>query len=333
MRISQFVVGARRLLPPLREALSLSAACGSSSMMDDARGNVLLSDANNYKTNASLTVPTVETAASDLDICWTDVATDIQCHPVSATADLDNVSLLRISHLTQDQVEDKLAAGTLTQAQVAGYLDYQTDHATTCMKLSQMSFGGTKLNVISEYVEDPKWVYLLLFSKGTTPGQGARAMTFIKPAATSLNTTVTAPSGCGLLDFTADLHTLTTLPIPTAGPWVVDWRDITVDGQGSPVPFERIDGVTVGFYAGKTATDLEMQIFDIEIAATALWDLKLKSGRTADLALAKERASGAAFAGFDRAETGTWMLALTCSRCQTPAPILLTILAPGAGGT
>jgi hypothetical protein len=63
-----------------------------------------------------------------------------------------------------------------------------------------------------------------------------------------------------------------------------------------------------------------------------LWDLPLTAGRTADLALATDRASGAPFPGFDRPDAGIWMLALTCSRCQTPAPVVLTILAPGGGG-
>jgi hypothetical protein len=313
-------------------ALSLPAACGSASKPDDARGNVIVRDEHNYKTTADLAIPTVETAAAtDLDICWSDVATDIQCHAVSAQADLDNVSLLRISHLSQEQVQKRLAAGTLTQSEVAGYLDFHTDHSATCTKLSALSFFGTLIKVTEEYVEDPDFTYLLLFSKGTTPGLGARAMTFIKPTATSTNTAVAARAGCGMLDFTADLHTLTNLPVPAAGPWVLDWRDITRDGQGNAVPFEKIDGVTIGFYAGKTPADLEAQIFDIEMIATTLWDLELSAGKTADLSLAKDRASGAAFTGFDRAETGTWMLALTCSRCQTPAPVVLAILAPGAG--
>jgi hypothetical protein len=136
-----------------------------------------------------------------------------------------------------------------------------------------------------------------------------------------------------LLDFSADLTTLSKLSVPTAGPFVLDWRDITRDSQGNPVPFEKIDGVTVGFYAGKTPADLQAKIFDIDIIATTLWDLKLSAGRTADLALAKDRATGAAFTGFDRTETGSWMLALTCSKCQTPAPVVLTILAPAAGGS
>src|SRR3954470_15047963 len=265
-----------RVLPSVVVALALLAGCGSSSPQDDARGNLLLRDENNYRTTASLAIPTVETeAGTDLDICWTDVVTDLQCHPVSTQSDLDNVSLLRISHLSPEVVADKLASGQLTQSQVAGYLDYHTDHSATCTKLSQLSFFGTLIDVPHEYVESTDFTYLLLFSKGTTPGLGARAMTFIKPTATSTNTRVAAPTGCGMLDFLADLASLTHLPVAAAAPWVLDWRDIMRDGQGSPVPFEKIDGVTIGFYAGMSVADLQARIFDIEIIATTLWDLPL----------------------------------------------------------
>jgi hypothetical protein len=311
--------------------LSLLTACGDATHTDDARGNVLLLDENNYRTTATLAIPTVETtAATDADICWSNVINDLQCHPVSATADLDNVSLLRVSHLSPSQVQGRVAEGTLSQSDVAGYVDFHTDHSTTCAKLSQLSFFGTVIDVPSQYIESDDYTYLLLFAKGTTPGQGARTMMFLKPTAGSTNTKIDAPTGCGMLDFSADLSSLTKLSVPAAAPWILDWRDITRDGQGNAVPFSKIDGVTIGFYAGLTAADLQARIFDIELIATALWDVKLAGGRTADLSTAIDRASGAPFAGFDRAETGTWMLALTCSRCQNPAPVVLTILQPGA---
>ena len=108
-------------------------------------------------------------------------------------------------------------------------------------------------------------------------------MIFLNPTAASTNTKIDAPTGCGMLDFSADLASLTKLPVPAAGPWILDWRDITRDGQGSDVPFEKIDGVTIGFYAGMTVADLQARIFDIELIATTLWDIKLAGGRTADL--------------------------------------------------
>jgi hypothetical protein len=305
------------------------AACGGSSTPPSMRGNVLLADKNNYSTTASLTVPTVETVTGmDIDVCWSAVSDDLQCHPVTG-ADLNNLSLLRISHLTQQQVQDALADGQLSMAQVAGYLEKHIDSSTTCAKLSDLSFFGTAIDVPSEYVESDSFSYLLLVSKGTVPGIGARTMTFLKPTASSTNTHVDISKGCGMLDFSADLASLTPLAISKAGPWMLDWRDITRDGMGNPVPFEKIDGVTIGFYAGKTVADLQAHIFDIEMIATTLWDIKLTGGKTADLSTATDRASGAAFTGFDSTDTGTWMLALTCSRCQTPAPVVLTILAPG----
>ena len=308
----------------------LLAACGGAAMPMDPRGNLLLRDENNYVTHASLQIPIVQTApATDIDICWSNVVNDLQCHAVSATADLDNVALLRISHLTKGQVQTRLSAGTLSQSDVAGYLDFHTDHSTTCTKLSQLSFFGTPIDVPSAYIESTDYTYLLLFTKGTTPGLGARTMMFLEPTASSTNTMVDGQSGCGLLTFTADLSSLTKLPVPTGGPWILDWRDITRDGQGNDAPFEKIDGVTIGFYAGMTASDLQARIFDIEMIATSLWDITLTGGRTADLATATDRASGAPFPGFDRPDAGTWLLGLTCSKCQSPAPVLLTILTPG----
>src|SRR5262245_58260074 len=122
----------------LLATLSLMAGCGSSGTTDNGRGNILLADehryasadrltlpvVHNYTTTASLTIPVVDTApATDLDICWTNLVTDLQCHTVAPLPDVDNVSLLRISHLSKEVVSAKLADGTLSMSQVAGYLD------------------------------------------------------------------------------------------------------------------------------------------------------------------------------------------------------------------
>jgi hypothetical protein len=314
-------------------ALALMAGCGGSNSPPAERGNVVLRDANNYQSTSSLSVPTVETApATDLDICWSTAVTDIQCHPVMPVMDLDNVSLLRL-HLSETEVETRLTAGQLAQSEVDGYLDYRTDKVTTCMKLSQFSFFGTVIKVQEEYIESAERTYMLLFTKGTKPGVGARTMTFIRPTAQSTNTKVDAPTGCGMLQFSADLASAARVDIPAAGPWVVDWADVTRDGQGNPVVFEQMDGLVMGYYEGKTAADLEANIFDIELIATSLWDLRLLGGRKVDLAMAKDRMTGATFGGFEGRAPGVWMLGLTCSSCQNPAPIVLSILNPTAGGS
>jgi hypothetical protein len=307
------------------------AGCGSpAAPVDDVRGNVRLVDANNYVTTTDLTVPSVDTAPGvDLDICWPHVTKDLQCHELSPQADIDNLALLRISHLSKPEVERKLGAGLLSQSQVAGYVEYHTDHVSTCAKLSQLSFFGTAIDVPSQYAESTAYTYLLMFAKGTTPGIGARDMLFLNPTAGSTNTTVDVSTGCGLLDFSADLASLQKVPVSTTGPWIVDWQDITHDGQNASVTSRRIDGVTIGLFDGMSVMDLQAKLLDIELIATSLWEIPLDGETKADLSNAVERKTGARFPGFQAKSNATWMLALTCSTCQSPAPIVLTILQPG----
>jgi len=311
-------------------------ACESTDPGDEqdqgARGNVLLRDEHNYRTTSALSVPTIETAAeTDLDICWTDVNSDLQCHDVAPQADIDNVALLRFLHLSEEEVEQRLTEGQLAMSEVDGYLEYNTEHDATCTKLSSMSFFGTPIEIEEEYTQSDDHRYMLLFAAGTTPGVGARSMTFVQPTSTSTNTMVMAQPSCGYLDFTADLSAVENVSIPIDGPWVIDWRDLTEDSQGNEIVFEQIDSVLLGFYEDMTPDELQAQIFDLELIATGLWKLELKSGRTADLARARAVDGGEAFPGFERDAEGTWLLGLMCKTCQNPAPVLLAILEPGAG--
>ena len=43
------------------------------------------------------------------------------------------------------------------------------------------------------------------------------------PTSTSANTDVSVPTGCGLLDYSVDLHSLAPIDAPTTGPWEADW--------------------------------------------------------------------------------------------------------------
>lgn len=321
------------LLVGLGAALGACESTDRDPDADEDRGNVPLLDANNYSSQSSLSISTVETAsATDLDICWSDIMNDIQCHDLAPEAEIDNVALLRFLHLSEEDVEEKLTSGQLAQSEIDGYLEYNTTNAGTCAKLSSMSFFGTAIDIQEEYVESDDHTYLILFAEGTTPGVGARTMVFVEPTASSTNTQVDGPSGCGVLDFSADLSSAQTVAIPNDGPWVVDWRDITKDGQGNEIVFESIDGVLLGHYEGMTVAELQEQILDLELIATDMWEIELSGGRTADLANARHRGDQGTFQGFDGFGDGVWLVALMCSTCQNPAPIVLSILDPGTGG-
>jgi hypothetical protein len=317
------------LVLPLVGLLSALAGCGGGS----SGGPILLKDQNNYSSTGSLSIPTVETAAAtDIDICWSNVVDDIQCHAVAPLTDLNTLSLLRLKNMTEEQVEARLSSGELEQREVNGYIEYRMNGTSTCAKLSQLSFFNTIITVEQEYLDNLNQQYLLLFATGTRSGVGARTMMFIKPNPASTVTSVEAPKGCGMLTFTANLMSLTKVKMPADPPWEIDWRELTRNGLGNSVLGTPIDSVMIGFYEGMSVADIQADFFDLELNATALWDVILKSGRTADLSKAVERGTNAPFTGFQRSAPGVWLLALMCSTCQNPAPVFLTVLDLAGGG-
>lgn len=312
--------------------LALAACAGAD---DDAKGDpaadpcatdaIALTDANNYAFTGALDVPTYTTASgTDLDICWDAVTTDIQCHALDPAADVDVAGLVRFGSLSQEDVERGLSTNDLQQGDMSGYVQFENDAGATCASLSAMSFFGTSIDVAAEYVEGGG-TYMLLLTTGTTPGVGARMIAFLEPSAGSTETTVAVSPGCGVLDFSVDLHSRAAAPACASGEaWEVDWSAVTVDGQGNAFDPTQIDRLLLGFYEGRTITDIEADFLDLEQSATRLWSMPLTGDTRADLAQASDGA--AAFSGF--AGDGTWVLALQCSRCYNPAPLVVTVLEP-----
>jgi hypothetical protein len=312
----------------LLAALGAAGCGGDDDAGEDTTAAVELVDANNYTSNASLNIQSVETApAVDLDICWSDVDQDLQCHAVDALNDVDNVGLVRFQHLSESDLEAKLVAGELPMSDVAGYISYKTGNSSTCTKLSKLTLYGTPVRLEDQYVEDADTTYMLLFTKGVEPGVGARTMTIVKPTSASTNTQVMAPSGCGMLDFSADLSSLTPAKLPANGPWNLNWKKATRDSLGNPIKVQTISSVLVGYFEGMTVAELESKLMDMELLATDIWETKLDNPRAAsvDLAKAVHRKTGDSFTGFDRKD-GVWALALMCATCQNPAPVLLTVV-------
>jgi hypothetical protein len=321
-----------RLVCCLSIVASLAASCGGSSNNPDGGGtgpvgNVVMRDVNSYTSVSSLTIPIVQTqSGADLQVCWGDIRQDILCHDITPAADINNVSFLQIPGMSKEVVSDKLAKGTLSQNDVAVYREFHTTAASSCATLSQFAFGSA-LVPGTDYVTAANKTYMLLFSTGTTPGSGAKTMLFLDPVGSSATTMVAAPaSSCDILSFQANLTTPTPLSIPMTGDWVVDWSQITKDSMGNKVTFQLIDSLMLGYYEGKSVTDLEMMFKDIDMIATTLWSVDIPTGQKhMDLKNAKTSA-GAAFSGFTG--TGIYAVALMCSSCQVPAPVAMSILTP-----
>jgi hypothetical protein len=310
---------------------SVLTACGeSTSPMTGSEGNVILRDENNYTSTSTLTIPSVQTVSgADIQICWDGLAKDILCHDMNPAMEIGNVTLLRVlSNFTKSQIEAEMAVGALGVEDLRSNFTFLTRGTSTCAMLTQFGFQTTLAMPAQDYVEGAD-KYMLLFATGTTPGSGARTMLFLEPMAASTNTTATAPDGCNILDFQADVASRQRLTIPTAGPWVLDWSQLTKDGIGGKVQFDYIDSVLLGFYEGMTVADLETRFVDLDRIATSIYRMAVpRNKRSVNLAEAKDD-SGQMFPGFTRTTSGVWAVAVLCSKCQIPAPVALAILQPG----
>jgi hypothetical protein len=306
------------------------AACGSSgtSTGTGAVGNVVIEDANNYSSTSGLNIPVIETmAGADLSISWTGITQDLLCHTAGS---IDNVAFLRIGNMSQAQVEDKLAKGQLTSTQVTTYREFNTKGATSAM-LSAFSFGQPKLVPATDYVVAAGTQYLLLFTHGTGLGLGAQSMVFISPSATSANTTVAAPNPCSssgnFLSFSAKLSSMAA-SIPATGPWKIDWSQVTKDSFGAKLDFSltNLDKVEVGFFKSKQPSDIQADFLNGEQDATSLYTYAVPAGQKY-VDLMSTPTMGGTFPGF--ADTsGTYAVAVLCSMCQVPAPVVFSILEP-----
>jgi len=312
---------------------SALAACGGEDPPADPgpdAGAILITDANTFTSVASITLPEpqpVVTAASgaSVSVCW-GAPQDLLCHDEP----MNTVFLVRITEPNRDEVLRHIIAGEL-DSYVDRTLRYKNVEGDTdgCATLAEFTDGDEPVTIDSEYFASPDHSYLLVFSAGESAGGSCTiSMSFLEPGAGV--TTVQGPNGCGQLNYTVELETLTPLAVPMAGPWSIDWRGLTRTGDGQEVAFNSIDRVMVAYYEGRDLPFLETNIFDLEqLEGAKYWEMPHDGQvRSADLSLVKERGTGAAFPGFQTTTTGTWLLALMCDTCASPAPLMLTVLNP-----
>ena len=295
-------------------------------------GWVILQDANNYTSVSSLAIPVVQTApGANLRVCWSGLAKDQFCHDLAPTSDIDNVGFLQIPNASHAQVAAAFAVGQLDEATIRKYADYHTDQSptATCANLSQFRLG-TALVPATDYVEDSNTTYLLLFGTGTTPGVGSRSMLFLQPTSASTVTAVDAVDACAadVLNFKATFGQPLPISRTDSTRWHLDWSQLTRDSFGSAIAFAKIDAVQVAFFQNLTDADVQGRFIDIDLLATSLYEVVVPAGAE-DLDLANARLKGAndAFPGFIRTD-GVWAVAARCSRCQTPVPVVFSILQP-----
>jgi hypothetical protein len=306
---------------------------GASSSGGDGTGGVgpiriHLYDAAVHRSVVTLSIPIVDTASGvDIELCWSGATSDLACADVDPLRHIDRAEMMRFNRSEQD-VEQLLAQGELAQEDLDGYLGYETAHDSTCTTLSSLTNFGTPVDVFEEYVEDDR-SYLFTFNRGTNPFTGTVTMVFANPSTSSTNMRISAPPGCGIRTITTDLTTIQYVPVPFDGPWIVDWSNVTVDGQGNEFRPYNLDRVTLWFVAGSTASELEYQVTELDSIATESYDAEIAGGFSIDLAQLSNSRDGRPFSSFRTNEAGAWLFGLRCSGCMNgDLPQVLSVFGP-----
>jgi hypothetical protein len=304
------------------------SACGSSGP-GSTPGNAHIKNENNYGVTSTLTIPVVPTApGADLKVCWDKVTKDFMGHDVAPGGEfgIKAVHWGDITRLTEQQIQDKFSNGTFDSTKYLNLIRTFSlpDSSTTCAQLSQFKNGATQMKPADEYVVSQGDKYMLLFTSSPVQGELVRSSLFIQPTDGSAVTSVDGVNGDGELQFSADFNK-PKVDIPKAGPFVIEWSQLTKDGVSVEVDQSRIDGLRLAFYPGydvaKLANDALM--YD-RIPGATFYKAEIATGTSADLA-ATQTDSGQAFTGFTDA-SGLWIVALECSKCQFPAPVAVVIL-------
>jgi hypothetical protein len=285
-------------------------------------GDVPLTDANSYTYTGILDAPSYPLAAlSDATAGWSGLTDDIQCHPLDPVADIDDTALLVFPYLTEEEVEDGLSNDSLEQSDLTVYLSFLPGDDTE-VSLSELTFFGTDADIETLF-EEGSGTWMLLLKTGTTVAAGARMLAFLEPRNDTTETRAEVTDGCSVLDFSADLESLTPVPVLSQGPWLLDWSGLTRDGHGNPFVAGRVDGVMIARF-DETVPELQANFLDLTLLAEQTWNYTVASGTAVDLGAMTGPSEP--FPGFTGG--GVWALALTCSLCPNPAPIFLTVLVP-----
>lgn len=285
-------------------------------------GSVPLTDANNYAYEGVLDAPSFTLAElSNATLDWSALRTDLRCNALDPVADIDNTSLLVFPYLTELEVEAGLSDDNLDQADLAVYLSHEPGDATR-VGLEDMTFFGTDAEIEGRFVEG-SGTWMVLLTTGTEIAVGARMMAFLAPTAGETATEAAVTDGCPVLDFTADLASLTHAAVLKDGPWLLDWSALTRDGHGGTFEPTRVDGLMVARF-DLTIAELQDSFLDLEALASDTWRYTLVSGTSIDLGALSGPSEP--FPGFSG--EGVWAIGLLCGTCPNPAPLFLTIVDP-----
>lgn len=280
----------------------------------EGSGILQLDDVANYQYDAALDIGVIPVAAGeDATVDWSALTVDLVGHDVDPQQGVVQVALVWLPRLGWEEAADALVHGTLLQEDIGASFFFLPEPGDTSAALTEFFLLEQEMNPGS-YLLEGEGVWLVAVQDSTAGG--ALMTTWIEPRADSDNHQIAVTNSSASLDFSASFAPplLTTVE----GPWAADWGALTTGAGGVGMERVVVDGVWVARYPQWTAEDLAVHYLDAELEAEVIYRT-LVSGTTRVDDLEDLRTDdGVHFEGFTA--DATWMIALRCSTCTTPAP-------------
>ena len=291
-------------------------ACGCSGDQ-----TVKMTDDNNYDFLADVSAE-AQTIASQTDqlVDWSGLTTDLLGREMDPSTDLDIVRMIRFT-LSEAEVIDGINIDNLRQSDVSGNADYTVEGTETSAMLATFKFLDSDFPVDEELVDSTDAYLMSAITHTETGGEDYRMFTFVDPIDGEAATDIFVTSDSADLDYEIDIEGATAITFKAdSDSYVVDWSSLTLDGSGQTISLSNIDSVMLASYS-MTIAEIEGDFLMIEENADVLYQANVEGLGAVDLTTLTD-STGASFSGFDGSDT--WIFALRCGGCISPAPLFLT---------
>ena len=296
---------------------------------------VILNDDANYAFQSSLSIETTPVKSlTDLVFDWSEVTEDMRGHDLDPFTGVDMMEIV-LWNLPSDEVLARMTEDDLDLADLVGMLFVKTENELdTANYFDVITPSGSTLpeEDLLEYVDTDlyppeDYTYTLMLAEGEVFGQGTLLIEFFRPDPEESNTVVKMTNDSTVLDFTVDLMSQDRIVLPSGTSDIVfDWSDdeaLVNNALGNDFVPTKITDVMIGHYRDLTPEDLEDVFLDIELIADDIYRKFMSAGTSVKMS-ELENSDGETLAGFDG--EGTWIIALMCGSCSSPAPWFLGII-------
>ena len=279
-----------------------------------------LDDTMNYGFSGAISAETWPIATQqNVQLSWSDLTVDIRGRTIDPARDVGELALVSF-YMPQTELMQALAENDLLQSDIQDYRIFENVDGLTTASSSEFSVVGNPFDP-SLLVESESSTWTVVTMHGAGSEAEVASLVVLTPTEGESNSDAAIDNDSATLDFEADLHSAEQLLTEPDTLYTLDWSGITEDANGHTLTSNTVDRLTIGHVLNDDISELEGQFVQLLELADALYRMDVYGRDTLALEELTDE-SGAPFTGFTH--DGTWLIALECPACLSPAPLVLT---------